>query len=351
MSRLDVSQHMALCRHYVRELRRSMILETPDPDKAAGGGSKRSSRILNDLPDPNDPAGPSMPLTRAEKARDDQMSAFLRTERGDANHSPHSSLGSAQSHPNSNYRASNSGDLARPRPSYMSTPGQDSSSPGHTVSRADIKHSAEQILYTYLLENSEREIVIPRQYLEAIQFAIEHEERDDPEVFEDAKDYVFQAMERDAYPAFLRAKALGNLVPPSAMMRVVLGLMCLFAGFWAGFYCILTNKSRATKCFVSLVSSPPSSKLHDVASPADDHEQLIIPFTLGIYFLVSWQYYLDPIIAYAHYSEYTFFNFSRIREPYVQKMLYKRGLMVFAMTAGIAICLNVLFIFVPGKHL
>ncbi|KAG3185633.1 hypothetical protein PC129_g25279 [Phytophthora cactorum] len=39
---------MSLCRHYVRELRRSVLIGTPDMDKS---GSKRSSQILENIGD------------------------------------------------------------------------------------------------------------------------------------------------------------------------------------------------------------------------------------------------------------------------------------------------------------
>src|SRR5271163_2713067 len=76
--RLDVAQHMSLCRHYVRELRRSVMIGTPDGEKS---GSKRSSAILEGLGDMNHPpAGPSMFSSEKEKNQDAQMSAFLREE-------------------------------------------------------------------------------------------------------------------------------------------------------------------------------------------------------------------------------------------------------------------------------
>lgn len=50
-------------------------------------------------------------------------------------------------------------------------------------------------------------------------------------------------------------------------------------------------------------------------------------------------------------SEYTPFNFSRIREPYVRKLLAKRALVVLAVTVLIDAGLCVLFILVPGKRL
>jgi hypothetical protein len=87
--------------------------------------------------------------------------------------------------------------------------------------------------------------------LEGIQEAIEERGRDDPEVFDAAKDYVFQAMERDAFPGFLRAKALGNLVPISLMARLIVGLLALFGGLWAAFILIFLGKSRTERCWVS----------------------------------------------------------------------------------------------------
>jgi hypothetical protein len=178
-------------------------------------------------------------------------------------------------------------------------------SPQHTVARADIRASAEKILYTFLLPGSEREIILPQGILNDITNSIEHEGRDDPEVFDAAKDYVFQAMERDAFPGFLRAKALGNIVQPSLMMRLIIGLVAIFGAFWTAFVLIFLDKSRTTRCW------------------------LILPFTVGIYFLGSHQYTLDPIMALLGYSEYTFMNFARIKEPFVR---YVRSMHPFSKT-------------------
>lgn len=127
-------------------------------------------------------------------------------------------------------------------------------SPTHTVGRPDIRASAEKILYTYLLPGSEREIILPQHIVHNIIQAIEEHMRDDPEVFDVAKDYVFQAMERDAFPGFLRWKALGNLIPASIMWRVALGLLGMFAGFWAGFTLIFLDQPKHIRCWVSKMS-------------------------------------------------------------------------------------------------
>ncbi|KAJ2970712.1 hypothetical protein NQ176_g8054 [Zarea fungicola] len=307
---LDVAQHMSLCRHYVRELRRSVLVATPDMERA-GAGSKRSSTILDNIGDLEPrPAGPSMYATEKERDQDAQMSAFLREEQSESRDSPHS------------------GSHARPSPNFSSNRDMtDSNSPAHTVARQDIRASAEKILYTFLLPGAEREIILPGSITQDVISAIEEHGRDDPEVFDTAKDYVFQAMERDAFPGFLRMKALGNLIPPTLVMRLIIGLVAMFGAFWAAFVLIFLNKSRTTRCW------------------------LILPFTVGVYFLASYQYSLDPVMALLGFSEYTPFNVSRIREPYIRTLLIKRALVVLLVTVLVDAALCVLFILVPGKRL
>jgi hypothetical protein len=284
---------MSLCRHYVRELRRSILLGTPDHEK--GAGSVRSSQALdnytydaNTARRPSTEQGPSGRHDR-EKAEDSEgLSAFLRNKENQ----PPRSAGSQET---------SRDDLERPpRPSFMTAEtsqalnSNNNSSPQTTVSRADIRASAEKILYTFLLPGAEREIILPQGVLNEITNSIETEGRDDPEVFDAAKDYVFQAMERDAFPGFLRMKALGNIVPPSMMLRLIVGLVSMFSGFWAAFVLIFLDKSRNERAW------------------------LVLPFTIGVYLLMTHQYMLDPILALVGLSEYTFMVFSRIQEPFVR---------------------------------
>lgn len=60
---------------------------------------------------------------------------------------------------------------------------------------------------------------------------------------------------------------------------------------------------------------------------------------------------LDPILALAGYSEYTFMSFQRIREPFVRKMLTKRPMTCLGVIVVITAALCCLFILVPGKRL
>jgi hypothetical protein len=225
------------------------MIGTPEGDKSQ---SKRSSAILESLGDMNHPvAGPSMFTSEKEKNQDAQMSAFLREETANGSNIRQSPPGSISSH-QSGVGQTQSNER-QPRPSFMSSPlelATDSDSPGHTVARADIRASAEKILYTFLLPGAEREIILPHEITHEITVSIEERGRDDPEVFDAAKDYVFQAMERDAFPGFLRMKALGNLVPPSMMMRLILGLLSMFAAFWVAFILIFLDYSRHIRVWV-----------------------------------------------------------------------------------------------------
>ncbi len=222
-------------------------METPDLEKTT---SKRSSYVLDHFGENNDPSGPSTEPHNDEKLKDQTVSAYLRQDNNGSNHSPQSSLGSRRSASAMRYGE------RPPRPSFMSRnspTGSESSSPGgRVVARADIRASAEKILYTYILPGAEREVTLPHGILQDITVAIEEEGRDDPEVFDMAKDYTFQAMERDAFPGFLRAKVFGNIVPPSRFLRLVLGLIAFFAGMWAAFVLIFLDKPKHIRCWVSI---------------------------------------------------------------------------------------------------
>ena len=280
---------MQLCRHYVRELRRSVLIDTPELEKA---GSKRSSAVLdsfnthnNEFPVGSAIAGPSTFYMPEKQTPDQRLSAFLRSE-ASSRRSPQGSQGSGDSvrdfplptapRPAYTTNGGSGGRLTpdRERPSPSSTNNIDRSpnnnnlydspnnihnTPGAattTVSRSELRASAQKILYTYLLPGSEREIILPQGILNSITEAIEQHNRDDPEVFDAAKDYVFQAMERDAFPGFLRSKALGNIVPPSMMLRLIVGLLSMFGGFWAAFVLIFMDEDRLTRLWVCTSSCP-----------------------------------------------------------------------------------------------
>lgn len=317
---------MSLCRHYVRELRRSILVGTPENEK--GGGSKRSSQVLEGLGEmSHSVAGPSYLASEKDRNQDAQLSHYLREDRA-IGHSPHGSVGSKDG-----MGIRKSSNEHPPRPSYLSTPQNNSGTSGESnsrenaVHRGDIRQSAEKILYTFLLPGAEREIILPHSITSDITTSIEDLHRDDPEVFDAAKDYVYQAMERDAFPGFLRMKALGNLTPTSTMARLITGLLAMFGGLWAAFVLIFLDESRTTRCW------------------------LILPFAIGVYCLSTHQYRLDPITGLLGFSEYAFCRFSVIREPYIRSLIMKRSITVAVIVLLVTVVVCLLFILVPGKRL
>ncbi|KAL5521172.1 hypothetical protein ACEPAG_9094 [Sanghuangporus baumii] len=149
-----------------------------------------------------------------------------------------------------------------------------------------------------------------------------------PDMFHAQKEYCFRAMEQDAYPRFLRAKAFGNLTPVSALVRLVLGLVILWIGLAVGFSLIFLDTKPKSKRFF-----------------------LFLPFTFAILFLISHQYELDPILVFLGQSETTPFRTLRIREPYVKKLLLGRAIWVTLLVAACDAALTLIFWAVPGHRL
>lgn len=71
------------------------------------------------------------------------------------------------------------------------------------VSAADLRVSAMKILYTYILPRGERVLALPNGITDTLVQEIEMDGRHDPEVFDAAKGYVFQVMERYDFPGFI----------------------------------------------------------------------------------------------------------------------------------------------------
>jgi hypothetical protein len=70
-----------------------------------------------------------------------------------------------------------------------------------------------------------------------------------PDMFHAQKEYCFRAMEQDAFPRFLRAKAFGNLTPVSALVRLVVGMLVLWAGLSTAFALVFLDVQPKSKRF------------------------------------------------------------------------------------------------------
>ena len=81
-----------------------------------------------------------------------------------------------------------------------------------------------------------------------------------PDLFHAQKNYIFKALEQDAFPRFLRAKAFGNLTPLGAFVRLILGLLLLWGGFVLAFSLIfLDHKPKRDRLWVSRRVQTPTS--------------------------------------------------------------------------------------------
>jgi Regulator of G protein signaling domain len=245
---LDIKQHTSLCRVYVRELRRSVIVATPDFEKEAAENKNRMTPDNDDTFPFDDDDQPEKsqyhdrpPHAGGGQVGDHNISPFLRSQ---------SPMGQQQQQQQQQQSRSKTPPPKHSYPTPHDSPESPTSQKNPTINRADLRSAAEKILYTYLLPGSERECILPREMIVDIQTAIEKDVRDDPEIFDAAREYIFQAMEREAFPGFLRAKALGNLVKLSTLFRLMLGLLALFGGFWTGFALIFLGYSRLERCWV-----------------------------------------------------------------------------------------------------
>ncbi|KAK5744910.1 Bud site selection protein, Revert to axial protein 1 [Elasticomyces elasticus] len=165
---LDTKQHLALCRTYLQDLKSSAFV-----DEENDGESAIIKSILSNK------------YTDEGKESDVLLSQYLRN--------------------NTSTKAQSRRDDAtfpRANPEWP-MPDAPENVP---VKRGDLQASAEKIVNTYLLPGAEREIIIAQQILSDVTEAIEQHCRCDPEVFDAASDYVFQAMERDAFPFFMRRR-------------------------------------------------------------------------------------------------------------------------------------------------
>lgn len=134
------------------------------------------------------------------------------------------------------------------------------------ISRQDLIASAERIYLRYLSpagntvgSDENHEIYLPPSLrIHSFPLSGGHEPKSQsemnlmaqiPDMFHAQKEYCFRAMEQDAYPRFLRAKAFGNLTPVSALVRLIVGLIVLWIGLATGFSLIFLDVHPKSKRF------------------------------------------------------------------------------------------------------
>jgi hypothetical protein len=144
----------------------------------------------------------------------------------------------------------------------------------NAITRQDLIASAERIYYRYLAPSNNaingaenHEIYLPPSLrIHSFPLTSSQEPKTPsemssmaqiPDLFHLQKEYCFRAMEQDAFPRFLRAKAFGNLTPVSALVRLIAGLIILWIGLAVAFSLVFLDvKPKSKRFFVSLFPCP-----------------------------------------------------------------------------------------------
>lgn len=199
----------------------------------------------------------------------------------------------------------------------------------HLITRKNLRQSSNMIYNTYFNPSSERHILIPQELAADVQNAIINAGRDDPEVFDAAREYVFKSMEYDAYPLFLRTHALRNVTERSATFRLLGSILSAMAGFWAAYYMIFYNDTKSNR------------------------GALVVPFFFMCYLFFTAFYSVDPILCFFGYGESRSqtVGLTHWREPYAKRLLLKRSLFILGLILLSTAAFSVLFGLVPGHRL
>ncbi|KAG0176263.1 Bud site selection protein, Revert to axial protein 1 [Apophysomyces sp. BC1021] len=170
-------------------------------------------------------------------------------------------------------------------------------------SRQDLIDSAQRILLRYIVPSAQKELMqLPPELKDTIRRELEAQ-RNDPLVFADAKEYVFEYMQRQAYPKFLRLKVWGNVTLWQQMGRLVLGLA-------------------------------------------------LLPIWIGVFNVFVFLSGLDPIWVLAfNVSETVTFHFNKIAQPRVKQILWSRSIWLLLTSLIVAVVITIIFCAVPARRL
>ncbi|RCK57653.1 Bud site selection protein RAX1 [Candida viswanathii] len=198
------------------------------------------------------------------------------------------------------------------------------------ITRDNLRESSHQLLLKYFVEDSEKNLNLPTNINSHIIKAIEVDGRDDPDVFNYVKNYVFNRLENDYLPKFLDFMATRN-INHSNFWRIIFGFFFLFVGFWVSFILVFLDYRKGLRPVI------------------------VVPYLFAFYFLISSIYLIDPIMAWLGISE-TFSKSNgrrvmKIREKFIYRFIVKRSLWVLFLILVFTAIFTVLFSLVPGHRL
>ncbi|KAI7899384.1 uncharacterized protein BX663DRAFT_521573 [Cokeromyces recurvatus] len=187
----------------------------------------------------------------------------------------------------------------------------------------------EGIYLRYIVPNAEKEIEqLPYSIKEAIRLHFHQLSPEDPIIYDQAKDYVYQLL-ASTFPLFLRYKLWMNLTLPQQVARLFSGLFCLCIGFSFEF------------SFIFLDIQPWQKRLWG-----------ILPIISGVFCIITSMIGIDPIwVLIFNTSETIPFHFNQIIEPKAKNILRKRSLHVLGIILLITFIIMAFFCTIAGKRL
>ncbi|KAK6202310.1 uncharacterized protein RJT21DRAFT_18849 [Scheffersomyces amazonensis] len=198
------------------------------------------------------------------------------------------------------------------------------------ITRDNLRESTHNLLLKYFVEDSEKNLNLPYNLNNHIIKSIEVDGRDDPDIFNNVKNFVFSKIENEHLPKFLNFMAIRN-INHSNFFRIFLGFILLFGAFWISYIFVFLDYRKTLRPVI------------------------IAPYFIAFYCLVSSIYLIDPILVWLGFSE-SFSNSNnrsliKIEDKFIYKLLTKRSLWVLFLILLFTAIWTIVFSLVPGHRL
>jgi len=158
--------------------------------------------------------------------------------------------------------------------------------------------------------------------------AIENDSRDDPAIFEQAKEYAFGYLDSGPFQRFLKDKLFVNVGPKHAITMLVVGLLLLFAAFMVMLVFILLNQPRTLRLYGA------------------------IPLFLGVTALMTSATRFSLWLGLAHHGEGSMFGkFNKYKDTFIRQLHTKRAWKHLLTCLLITVIVGGVFMALPGHRL
>ncbi|RKP06887.1 RGS domain-containing protein [Thamnocephalis sphaerospora] len=195
------------------------------------------------------------------------------------------------------------------------------------VTREEIQRSARKLYRRYMIPGARRELHFPDSIRYPIVQAIEVEGRDDPEIYQEAKEYVFRLMEQCYFPRFIQERSQHNIGDRQALIRLVVGLLLLFIGFTVALSLIFLDRPRRLRWYS------------------------LLPISFAVTLLFAYLARFCPVFTLFRTTETGFLRFASIEDPFTLRRHRIKALSIFGSALAVSLVIVGIFVAVPGHRL